>query len=181
MNFAYWFKYYRNKAGYTQNELARKLGMTRQNYSRYENEDSNAQPSLDLLCKLSHLLKTDPNSLIGFQPEIDEMEYAHKQLDNFEEHDKEIQYRYLTDKELERMNEPYFDNSPKLEITVPKKIFLDYANKARIAADTYANMKIEQYKIDTFKAVINRLIFNYYLEKQNKTATDAPTSETDNK
>lgn len=181
MSFAYWLKYYRNKAGFTQHELAKKLNMTRQNYSRYENEELNAQPTLELLCRLAHLLKTDPNSLIGFQPEIDEMEYAHSQLDNFEEDEKSIYYRFLTHEEEERMNNPYFDNSPKLIITLSKDKFLDFSKTARTQAEIFANANAERYKSDTFRAFINRLIFNDYLEKQNKSVSDAPTSETNKK
>lgn len=63
----------RIKAGYTQAALAEKLGMTRQNYSRYENSLMFASPTLDLLCDLSTILGTDVNTLVGF--EINENDY----------------------------------------------------------------------------------------------------------
>lgn len=58
----------RIKAGYTQAALAAKLGMTRQNYSRYENTLMYASPTLELLCDLSTVLRVDVNTLVGFQP-----------------------------------------------------------------------------------------------------------------
>ena len=57
----------RTNAGYTQAALAEKLGMTRQNYARYENDLMYATPTLDLLCDLSAILSVDINTLVGFQ------------------------------------------------------------------------------------------------------------------
>ena len=68
VTFSYNLRSARRNAGYTQEMLAKKLGMTRQNYSRYESDSLNAQPSLELLCELSRVLKTTPNDLIGYQP-----------------------------------------------------------------------------------------------------------------
>lgn len=68
-SFAINLKTARIKAGFTQIALAEKLGMTRQNYSRYENEVINAQPSLELLCDLAATLNTDVNTLVGFDPD----------------------------------------------------------------------------------------------------------------
>ena len=65
--FAERLRYYRVRSAYSQKGLAQKLGMTRQNYSRYENKALNVQPTLELLQKMAAVLGIDVNTLIGYQ------------------------------------------------------------------------------------------------------------------
>lgn len=68
MTFAERLRYYREKAGYSQKDLAAAVGVTFAAYNKYETND--AQPKIDVLIKLAHALDTDVNTLVGF-PDVD--------------------------------------------------------------------------------------------------------------
>lgn len=68
MTFAERLRYYREKAGYNQKELAAIVGVTFAAYNKYETND--AQPKIEILVKLAHALDTDVNTLVGF-PDVD--------------------------------------------------------------------------------------------------------------
>lgn len=67
MGFAKRLRFYRKRAGLNQKELAAKMNMTRQNYSRYESSSINAEPPLKVLLKLAAVLGTDVNTLLGYE------------------------------------------------------------------------------------------------------------------
>jgi len=77
-------KEYRIKRGYTQNQIATKLGMTEANFSSYERGKS--EPPSDKLNQISSILKVSTDYLLGktndplprskdHEPEIDEETY----------------------------------------------------------------------------------------------------------
>lgn len=156
----------RVKAGYTQSALAEKLGMTRQNYSRYESSDLNAQPSLELLCELSHILNTTPNDLIGY-PAIadfkeDELKYAHRMLkdyNNFVVGNDTILYGYLTEHQLMGL-----ERSRKFAhvIEIPKEIFIQLIKKSRLYAEENINLNIERWFKEDFNNALNRNCYEYF-------------------
>lgn len=113
---------YRVKAGYTQVELANRLGMTRQNYIRYEARVNTAQPSIKLLCNMAKILNTDVNTLVGYQSTID-VDTAYKMLD-VKEHDGDIDYSFTI--KVDHRNDAGFDDPPyekRITITMPKADF----------------------------------------------------------
>lgn len=62
--FAERLKYYRQKAGYSQKELAEKIGIKFAAYNNYETKG--AQPKIEVLIKLATALNIDVNTLVGF-------------------------------------------------------------------------------------------------------------------
>lgn len=70
MSFADNFKGARNKLGISQEELARKLHISRQAISRYEN--GTAEPSIDMLNDISIILEISIESLLDAKREISE-------------------------------------------------------------------------------------------------------------
>ena len=52
--------------GWTQVQLAQKLGVTKQTVSNWEND--NIQPSIDMLVKLSNVLNVSTDYLLGLTP-----------------------------------------------------------------------------------------------------------------
>lgn len=152
----------RMNAGYTQASLADKLGMTRQNYSRYENVDLNAQPSLELLCELSYVLGTTPNELIGYSTlsNFDELEYAHQTLNNFKEEDENIEYYCFYNKSSDFGKR----KDAKLTIELPKDKFKEIVSwiftKSQVLADKDRNKRIEE----LFKELLDKEMLSYYLD-----------------
>ena len=70
MSFAENFKAARNKLGLSQEELANKLYISRQSISRYEN--GTAEPSIDMLKEICHILDLSMEQLIGTEKDIPE-------------------------------------------------------------------------------------------------------------
>ncbi len=64
--FAERLKYYRQKAGYSQKELAEKIGIKFAAYNNYETKG--AQPKYDILLKLAYALNCSANDLVGYEP-----------------------------------------------------------------------------------------------------------------
>ncbi len=56
----------RTSLGWTQVQLAQKLGVTKQTISNWEND--NIQPSIDMLVKLSNIFNTSTDYLLGLTP-----------------------------------------------------------------------------------------------------------------
>ena len=56
----------RTSFGWTQVQLAQKLGITKQTVSNWEND--NIQPSIDMLVKLSKIFNVSTDYLLGFTP-----------------------------------------------------------------------------------------------------------------
>lgn len=52
--------------GWTQVQLAQKLGVTKQTVSNWEND--NIQPSIDMLVKLSYIFNVSTDYLLGLTP-----------------------------------------------------------------------------------------------------------------
>lgn len=65
MTFAERLKYYREKAKYSQKELAEKIGLPFQTYNNYETKGS--EPKIEVLIKLAAVLGVDVNTLVGYQ------------------------------------------------------------------------------------------------------------------
>ena len=63
--FAERLRFYREKAGYSQKELAEEIGITFAAYNNYETK--NAQPKFEVLIKIAALLDTDVNTLVGYE------------------------------------------------------------------------------------------------------------------
>ena len=57
------FKFYRNKRGLTQEQMANLLSVSRQSYINYENGD--AEPSFETLLKISKILETPIDDLLN--------------------------------------------------------------------------------------------------------------------
>ena len=53
--------------GWTQVQLAQKLGITKQTVSNWEND--NIQPSIDMLVKLSKIFNVSTDYLLGLTPQ----------------------------------------------------------------------------------------------------------------
>ena len=67
MEFGERLKILRIKAHITQQEMADKLNMSRQNYYSYEKHKS--KPTIESLCKIASILNTTPNVLLGIEQE----------------------------------------------------------------------------------------------------------------
>lgn len=66
------FKYYRNRKGFSQVELAEKLGISKQSYNNYER--GKRQASHEMLIKIAQLLDTSVDSLLSetnVRPELE--------------------------------------------------------------------------------------------------------------
>jgi len=55
----------RTKAGYKQNELAQKLGITKSTYNGYET--GRRKPDTDMINNICSILGIDPNTLMGYE------------------------------------------------------------------------------------------------------------------
>ena len=64
--FAERLRHCREKAGYSQKELAAEIGISVAAYNKYETRGN--EPKIDVLIKLATLLDTDVNTLVGFNP-----------------------------------------------------------------------------------------------------------------
>lgn len=170
-NFSNNLRLYRVKAGYKQAELAEKIGMTRQNYMRYENESIQAQPTIELLCKLADILNTDVNTLVGYKANID-LETAYKMFD-VTVRKNEIDFIYNIT--LDAHDEMGFDNEPrkrKITITLPiqefnKTLKEDY----QIAYNHVTNMRknsIDEYFTSLVKNDMYYRFLKSLLDKINK-------------
>lgn len=101
-------KHYRLKAGLTKKEMVKALGIVgnRKNelsvqlYSRYENED--AQPDVDLLKKLSHILHVSADDLLGFCKDVEIQPPSPGPVT-----DEEVSAKELSSKEIEAVNTMY--------------------------------------------------------------------------
>lgn len=64
MTFAERLRYYREKIGYSQKELAEKIGISFAAYNKYETRGN--EPKIEILIKLATALNIDINTLVGF-------------------------------------------------------------------------------------------------------------------
>ena len=81
----------RKKNGWSQEELAEKLGVTRQSISKYEGAQS--IPDLDKILKLSEIFGVTTDYLI--KDELEEEEYAPSQMqENESESDRSVQWKW---------------------------------------------------------------------------------------
>lgn len=67
MSFSERLRYYREKANYSQKELAEKIGISFSTYNKYETRGN--EPKIEILLKLAAALGTDVNTLLGFEKE----------------------------------------------------------------------------------------------------------------
>ena len=162
INFSNNLRKYRINAGYTQSELAKKLGMTRQNYIRYENETIKAQPSIELLCKLADILNTDVKCLIGYKSSID-LETAYKMF-NVTIRKNKVYFVYNVT--LHNHDELGFNTEPtekEITIIIPKNEFDEMLlNDYRIAYQHVT--KTTDYNITSyFTATVKSDVYNFFL------------------
>lgn len=66
-SFAKRLKYFREKAKFSQKELARVIGINVTTYNKYETRGN--EPKIEILIKLANALGVDVNTLVGFQPD----------------------------------------------------------------------------------------------------------------
>ena len=163
-------KYFRLKAGYSQKELADLIGISVSTYNNYETR--NYEPKIEILVELAYALSIDVNLLVGFIPKLtksNEMQYAKKVLNNFEENGDVISYTYLLTLDVENspiLNEveshAYKDH--KLIINLTKDEFLRFVKHSFNLARNVAQEESEQKRDEYFRSIINRMIFAHYLE-----------------
>ena len=67
MSFSERLRYYREKANYSQKEIAEKIGISFSTYNNYETRGY--EPKIETLLKLAAALGTDVNTLLGFEKE----------------------------------------------------------------------------------------------------------------
>ena len=61
--------YYRKRAGFTQDQLAEKLNISRQHLAAVESPNMERSLSLDLLFNIATVLEIEPYLLLKFNPE----------------------------------------------------------------------------------------------------------------
>ena len=66
-SFATRLKYFREKAKFSQKELAKVVGINVAAYNKYETRGN--EPKIEILIKLANALGVDINTLVGFQPD----------------------------------------------------------------------------------------------------------------
>lgn len=74
VNFGKRLKALRTKSGYTQKELAQKLGLTKSVISAYENDLR--LPSLDILIALSRIFRVTTDYLLGVQKDEKQLDLS---------------------------------------------------------------------------------------------------------
>ena len=74
VNFGKRLKALRTKSGYTQKELAQKLGLTKSVISAYENDLR--LPSLDILVALSRIFRVTTDYLLGVQKDEKQLDLS---------------------------------------------------------------------------------------------------------
>lgn len=155
---------YRIRAGYTQTELAKRLGMTRQNYIRYEASNINAQPSIELLCKLAEILHTDVNTLVGYKATID-LETAYKKFD-LKVYKNNIHF-YLTIS-VQQRDESGFDIIPcqkSVTVKMPKESFDKLILKNYRYAYENTLKQVEEDREDCFIEYMNDAMYSYFVSE----------------
>ncbi len=153
---------YRIRAGYKQAELAKKIGLTRQSYMRYESDTIQAQPTIALLCKLADILNIDVNTLVGYKSSID-LETAYKMFD-VTIRNEEIDFRY--DISISQHDKWGFDTEPyekRVTITMKKKDFDTLIKEAYQIAYQNANKAFEYNRNERFVAIVNNDMYHQYL------------------
>lgn len=85
----------REKKGYTQKEVADKIGVAKSTYSLYES--GNREPGVPTIKKLSALLEVSADTLLGTEDIIPDTIAAHKDGENFtpQELEKIEEYKKL--------------------------------------------------------------------------------------
>lgn len=68
-NLSFAICYYRKKAGYTQEQLAEELDISRQHLAAVESPNMERKPSVDLLFNIANVLNIEPYILLKFNPE----------------------------------------------------------------------------------------------------------------
>ena len=68
MKFGERLRYYREKAGKSQKELAAAVGIPFQTYNNYEVKGN--EPKIEVLIKIAEVLKIDVNTLVGFNDSL---------------------------------------------------------------------------------------------------------------
>lgn len=70
MNISYAIGYYRKRKGLSQEQLAEKLGISRQHLAAVEARNMNRGLSLELLLNIAAVLEIEPYLLLKFNPEL---------------------------------------------------------------------------------------------------------------
>lgn len=69
-NLSYAIGYYRKRRGFSQEQLAERLGISRQHLAAIEAPNMDRGVSLDLLFRIADSLEIEPYLLLKFNPEI---------------------------------------------------------------------------------------------------------------
>lgn len=138
MTFAERLRYYREKANYSQKELAEIIHIPFGTYNNYETKGY--EPKIDILIKLATALNIDVNTLVGFQQTSEEMLTRYLQ-----------QYMDVTNNVIIKVDNGYlvFLNSFH-NISIPK--FVIPSNELETIVNTCRN-NTEQYTSTVFKAI----------------------------
>lgn len=81
MNFSNRLKYYRKKMGFTQEELANKLGMKRSTYAKYETGEN--EPNYTTLEKIADFFDITTDDLLGRERKSSDPYNSLKEIDDF--------------------------------------------------------------------------------------------------
>ena len=65
---------YRKECGLTQEEMAKRLGVTTPAVNKWENGNTN--PDIELLAPIARLLHISLDTLLSFQEKVSELQYA---------------------------------------------------------------------------------------------------------
>ena len=122
MNIGNVIKKYRKELGYTQEEMAKRLGVTTPAVNKWENGNSN--PDIELLAPIARLLHISLDTLLSFREnltdlEIEEMIHKMDKMFSEEGFEKTYQWAVNTIKECSNLNLynyssnfPYFTGFP---------------------------------------------------------------------
>ena len=117
-------RYYREKAGFTQAQIAKKLDMNPKAYSTYETEKNT--PTFDKLLSLCEVLNTNPNALLGFE-----------EIEHFNTCCKHYGIEYSTEKKsIAKVRFPLRPQDNYQTMRVEKSIFFKILNELIEEFDT---------------------------------------------
>ena len=107
MNIGNVIKKYRKELGYTQEEMAKRLGVTTPAVNKWENGNSN--PDIELLAPIARLLHISLDTLLSFRENLTDLEIEemiHKMDKMFSEEGFEKTYQWAVNLSLIHISEP---------------------------------------------------------------------------
>ena len=152
MAFADRLKEARLKKGYTQEQIAEKVGVAKSTYTGYEK--GNREPNVYTIGKLMEELSVDANFLwqdettFPFELTYDEMEHLVKKYRDLDDHGKEM-VDFTLEKETDRIKKyGKLPNEPNKIVQFPKRLISYYfknasAGTGQLIADNLPDKRIE--------------------------------------